>query len=226
MVVCLWQCYQQVSCLLMMVFFLFRFIFFQRNSDMQSSRLVENVCFRPSGSRRGFSIWFIWLAATLQGLLHTFPSEILSHGPSTQHVPVLMEQKRICFRVFPKPSPSLCFVCQFLPGRPRTIQFSYSKTKSEFKPPQLKAQGILLRISDTNLCWVGFFVNIVNRIFCNISSLFGRTSDAVFSFSLFPPSVCLSLFSSAFFSLSLVVVLLYPHFLCEQQYSFSRLYSC
>lgn len=34
-------------------------------------------------------------------------------------------------------------------------------------------------------------MNIVNRIFCNISSLFGRTSDAVFS--LFPPSVCLSL---------------------------------
>lgn len=117
-----------------------------------------------------------------------------------------MEQKQICFLVFPKPSPSLCFVCQFLPGRPRTIQFSYSETKSEFKPPQLKAQGILLRISDTNLCWVGFFVNIVNRIFCNISSLFGRTSDAVFSFSLFPPSVCLSLSSPLRFSLYLLLL--------------------
>lgn len=66
-------------------------------------------------------------------------------------------------------------------------------------------------------------MNIVNRIFCNISSLFGRTSDAVSFSSL---SLSLSLFSSAFFSLSLVVVLLYPHFLCEQQYTFSRLYSC
>lgn len=48
-------------------------------------------------------------------------------------------------------------------------------------------------------------MNIVNRIFCNISSLFGRTSDAVFSFSLFPPSVCLSLSSPLRLSLYLLL---------------------
>lgn len=48
-------------------------------------------------------------------------------------------------------------------------------------------------------------MNIVNRIFCNISLLFGRTSETVFLFSLCLSLSC-SLLLSAFFSLSLLLL--------------------